>query len=132
MYVSRYKEIHGTGQTALAAHLAGKPHKKKLEMSQKLNESEIPENCSVKKMDTGILAFDCSVCQVQCPCQKTMASHLSGKQHKKKLEMSQKPTEAQFRCEVCDIETSNQGGLDQHLIGKNHQKKAAKLVIAEK
>ena len=55
---------------------------------------------------------------------------MSGKQHKKKLEMSQKPSEKpQFHCEVCDIQTSNQGGLDQHLIGKSHQKKAAKLEI---
>merc|ERR1719225_1647234 len=98
-------QVKCPGQTALAAHLAGKPHKGKLD-------------------------FDCSICQVQCPCQKTMASHLSGKQHKKKLEMSQRPDGGtKFRCEVCDIETSNQGGLDQHLIGKNHQKKAAKLEI---
>ena len=84
----------------------------------------------LKAMISGILAFDCSICQVQCPCQKTLATHLSGKQHKKKLEMSQKPNEKpQFHCEVCDIQTSNQGGLDQHLIGKSHQKKAAKLEI---
>ena len=74
-------------------------------------------------------AFDCSLCQVQCSSQTTLATHLAGKQHKKKLEMSQKGTGSGFRCEICNIETSDQGGLDMHLAGKNHRKKAAKAQL---
>ena len=71
-------------------------------------------------------AFDCSLCQVQCSSQATLATHLAGKQHKKKFEQSQKGPGSGFRCEICNIETSDQGGLDMHLAGKNHRKKAAK------
>ena len=51
--ISRCKEIHNPGQIALSAHLAGKQHKKKekLEMSQK--SENVPENCAIKKTDSG-------------------------------------------------------------------------------
>merc|ERR1712083_398436 len=71
-------------------------------------------------------AYDCSLCQVQCSSQATLATHLAGKQHKKKFELSQKGPVSGFKCLLCNIETSDQGGLDMHFAGKNHRKKAAK------
>ena len=70
------------------------------------------------------LSFDCSLCQVKCTRKRTFSDHLIGKQHKKKLEMTQAPT-GNFRCEICNIAVTDQGGLDMHLAGKKHIKKAA-------
>jgi len=71
-----------------------------------------------------VTGFDCALCQVQCSSQGTLNDHLVGKQHKKKLEMSQAPN-GNFRCEICNVEATDQGGLDMHLAGKKHIKKAA-------
>ena len=68
--------------------------------------------------------FDCGLCQVQCSSQVVLDAHLIGKQHKKKLEMTQAPT-GNFRCEICNVQSTDQGGLDMHLAGKKHIKKAA-------
>ena len=68
--------------------------------------------------------FDCGLCQVQCSSQVVLDAHLIGKQHKKKLEMTQAPS-GNSRCEICNIAVTDQGGLDMHLAGKKHIKKAA-------
>jgi len=71
-----------------------------------------------------VTGFDCGLCQVQCSSQVVLDAHLIGKQHKKKLEMTQAPT-GNFRCEICNVQSTDQGGLDMHLAGKKHIKKAA-------
>ena len=71
-----------------------------------------------------VTGFDCGLCQVQCSSQVVLDAHLIGKQHKKKLEMTQAPS-GNFRCEICNIAVTDQGGLDMHLAGKKHIKKAA-------
>ena len=72
-------------------------------------------------------AFDCTLCQVQCSSQVTLATHLSGKQHLRKLEMSTRNDSmaagSGFKCEICNVETTDQNGLDMHLAGKKHLKK---------
>lgn len=90
----------------------------------------VPTNDSIDDMLSKLRAnpksaFDCSLCQVQCSSQATLSTHLAGKQHKKKLELSQRmATGSQFRCDICNIETTDQNGLDMHLSGKKHMKKA--------
>ena len=81
-------------------------------------------NFSSLRNNSSVSGFDCSLCQVKCTRKKTFSDHLIGKQHKKKLEMTQAPT-GNFRCEICNIAVTDQGGLDMHLAGKKHIKKAA-------
>jgi len=77
---------------------------------------DLVEDSSVEMIGT----FNCSICQVQCPCQTALADHLAGKKHKK---LSQNTHGCQFRCDICNIETTSQYNLDQHLAGEKHRKR---------
>ena len=75
-------------------------------------------------------AFDCSLCQVQCSSQVTLSTHLNGKQHLRKLEMSKNCVGSAFKCTICNVETTDQNGLDMHIAGKKHQKKVNALKMS--
>lgn len=127
-------KLHFKSNDQFTQHLKSGEHKaKKNEESTESNPptltySVVPTNDSIDQMLSQLRAnpqsaFYCSLCQVPCSSQLTLDTHLSGKQHKKKLEMSQQGPASQFRCDVCNLETTDQNGLDMHLAGKKHQKK---------
>ena len=81
------------------------------------------------KNKSWVSGFECSLCQVKCTRISTFNDHLSGKQHKKKLEMLHPPNR-NIRCEICNVEANDQVGLDMHLAGKKHKKKVAQAGLA--
>ena len=126
-------QIHFSKNEDFINHLSSDEHKNaKIQgnKGQKFTVAEfsvLPTEDSIDDMLSKLRAnpgsaFDCSLCQIQCSSQATLATHLSGKQHKKKLELSSK-NGSMFKCELCNVETTDQNGLDMHIAGKKHQKK---------
>ena len=114
-------------------HLGSSEHREKAANNTDSNwasaASSVPFGDTIDKMLSNLRknpnsAFDCTLCNIPCSSQQVLNTHLAGKQHKKKLELSQ-AAGGRFRCEVCSIEATDQAGLDMHLAGKKHIKKAA-------
>ncbi len=134
-------KLHFKSQADFATHLQSEEHKSKASSDSNGQESKVnsgfstpsfstvPTTDSIDEMLSKLRAnpksaFDCSLCQVQCSSQGTLATHLAGKQHKKKLEMAHRQDNpGMFRCEVCNVEATDQANLDMHFAGKKHQKK---------
>jgi len=131
-------KLHFKSQDQYNHHLSSLAHHNKAnsnEIPTLSNTSDfkpsVPSNDSIDDMLSKLRAnpnsaFDCSLCQVQCSSQGTLATHLAGKQHKRKLEIAQNnQNNSNFRCDICNVETTDQNGLDMHLAGRKHIKKAS-------
>ena len=127
-------KLHFQSNEQFIKHLSSPHHKKNGEEGGKGGQFDVvefstpPSQDSIDDMLTKLRAnpqsaFDCTLCQVQCSSQATLTTHLSGKQHKKKLEMSYCGGGSMFKCDICNVETTDQNGLDMHIAGKKHQKK---------
>ncbi len=131
-------KLHFSSQDRYRCHLLSQEHRSKANNSDggdvvptftKVATSDSIDQMLSKLRNNPKSMFDCSLCQVQCNSQDVLNTHLQGKQHAKKLVLSQHQTQngpSQFRCEICNIETTDQNGLEMHLAGKKHLKKAGR------
>lgn len=106
-------------QKALAAHLDGKQHQKKLKLAQGTK-------------------LHCNVCDLETTNQEVLDQHLAGKKHQKNvaklgnvgkdpvLETNEKvktDKSETFDCFICQVKCQCQKTFDAHLDGKKHKKK---------
>ncbi|KAJ9568207.1 hypothetical protein OSB04_004173 [Centaurea solstitialis] len=89
-------KITCTNNEDLSVHLIGKKHLKKVKESQ---QSGIPTTENVEPAEgegKSVISHEeksswCELCGINCTTYDALQSHISGKKHQKKLEMSQKP-----------------------------------------
>lgn len=86
-----------------------------------------------KMMKTEETLF-CELCQVSCSSAITMQQHLSGRQHKAKMEFRKLKRGGTTngdrippRCDVCEIWCSDRNALEMHLKGQKHRAKLKEL-----
>ncbi|KAL8529525.1 hypothetical protein ACS0TY_006811 [Phlomoides rotata] len=80
-------------------------------------------------------ALFCELCQISCSGAITMQQHLSGRQHKAKMEFRKLKrggsTNGDRRgkpmCDVCQIWCSDRGALEMHLKGQKHKAKLKEI-----
>jgi len=132
-----------TGQQTYDAHISGKLHAKKLAAkvsqektfpdfennlvitSQDLSEdmkTEAPDNTMNITLTPNQL--HCKVCDLILNSQITYDVHISGKNHKKRLNSTINASDTYF-CHLCRIELNGKSCYEAHLSGKPHAKKLA-------
>jgi len=132
-----------TGQQTYDAHINGKLHAKKLAAkgSQEKTVPDLESNLDIASQDLSkdMKAQDpdytmnitltpnqlhCKVCDLILNSQITYDVHISGKNHKKRLNSTINVSDT-FSCQVCRIQLNGKSCYEAHLSGKPHAKKLA-------
>ena len=71
------------------------------------------------------LAYDCTICKVECKTPERLNNHLQGKKHKKIAALSNKQIQSQFYCKICNVNCNSEVPFKLHLAGTKHQNKVS-------
>jgi len=134
--------ILATDQTGLDNHFAGKNHSKQVaKLEAKYLSKNGNDKTSVGGGKNADPTYDCTICELKMSSQESLADHLDGKQHKKKLDLylypnkniqekiatpgsTAKKPKLELDCSICEMKFQHQNSLDSHLAGKAHKKKS--------